>query len=284
MEDMVFGKFKIKKIKHEEIKKTLIEGLEEYIDPYKDFENWDAFFLEREDVLELYLSDFDDYFSAEEYMKNEFVKKYGDVTFEFGMDDYTGIYKIIYDGNEVKTQEEKKYYCVYCGERVELNRGVLANSTEWYCNEECRKNHLIEVIIDTASMIENDVVVEMKLDEGELQKYDIKKLEKISNELMIKRNQEKMIRSEKSIRVKDEIRNYINENGKPSVVYFYDDCSVALSYTDAVSGVEVLSDKTFGYWEETVFIGTNRIQEEWMNLFDELGVIVPVCPMEYRNT
>ena len=26
MEDMVFGKFKIKKIKHEEIKKTLIEG------------------------------------------------------------------------------------------------------------------------------------------------------------------------------------------------------------------------------------------------------------------
>ena len=93
-----------------------------------------------------------------------------------------------------------------------------------------------------------------------------------------------MIRSEKSDRVKDEIRNYINEKGKPSVVYFYDDCSVALSYTDAVSGVEFLSDKTFDYWEENVFIGTNRIQEEWMNLFNELGVIVPVCPIECRNT
>ena len=217
MEDMVFGKFEIEKIKHEEIKKALIEGLEEYIDPYKDFENWDKFFSEREDGLELYLSDFDDYFSAEEYMKNVFVKKYGDVPFEFGMDDYTGIYKIIYDGNEVKTQKEEKYYCVYCGERVELNEGVLANSSEWYCNEECRKNHLIEAIIDTASMIDNDVVVEMKLDEDELQKYSIKKLEEIVNDIMIKRNQKKLMRSEKSVRVKNEIKNYINEKGKPSV-------------------------------------------------------------------
>ena len=80
---------------------------------------------------------------------------------------------------------------------------------------------------------------------------------------------------EKRIRVKEEINSFVNENGKPSVAFYYDDCCLEFSYKDCLAG------KTFENWEESFFFRSDYIEENWDKLLRELGLMVPVCPMNY---
>ncbi len=82
---------------------------------------------------------------------------------------------------------------------------------------------------------------------------------------------------------KQRIKKYINKYGKPVCAYFYDDCSLVLEYTDSETGLSILSDETFDYWENNVLIGKDSLEEEYEKLFEELGIDCPVIDIEYRD-
>ena len=81
--------------------------------------------------------------------------------------------------------------------------------------------------------------------------------------------------------VKEKIKKYIEEHGEPIGGYYYDDCHLVLEYSDSETGLNILSDETFKYWEDNALIGKYVLKEEYEKLLKEIGVDCIVLPYEY---
>ena len=83
--------------------------------------------------------------------------------------------------------------------------------------------------------------------------------------------------------VKQNIKKYIDEHGEPVCAYFYNDCRLVLEYTDSETGLSILSNETFKYWEDNVLIGKNLLKENYEKIFEELGIDCIVMSIENRD-
>lgn len=78
-------------------------------------------------------------------------------------------------------------------------------------------------------------------------------------------------------KIKKEIQEFIEKNGKPVNAYYYDGCELAFDYEDKQTGLCELSNKYFDYW------GGDDVGYDWEELLEELGINCSVLPIEYRE-
>ena len=81
--------------------------------------------------------------------------------------------------------------------------------------------------------------------------------------------------------VGQEIRDFVQQKGRPSTAYYFDDCYLAFAYYDDAREREELDSASFAYWEEDVIVGKYYLEEQWTGLLNELDLSIPIFPAEY---